>query len=99
MASIPEQSLKQRKARDRAIILPLVGLLLLTPPLAKIFSFEGTLLGLPFIWLYVFAVWAALIAGAAWLSSHLAEDGDLPGSPDGGRQDGGRQDADGAQEP
>jgi len=77
MANIPEQPLTARKARDRAIILPLIGLLLLIPPMAQVFEIPGRLNGLPFIWLYVFVVWAALIAGAFLLSKRLGDESDL----------------------
>ncbi len=65
--------LRQRKARDRALILPLVGLLLLIPPVATIFQIEARLGGVPFLLVYLFAVWAALIAGAAWLAGRLRD--------------------------
>ena len=82
MPNSTEQPLKARKTRDRAIILPLIGLLLLVPPIAQIFEIKGRLNGLPFIWLYVFAVWAALIAGAFLLSKRLGDESDpRPGDP------------------
>ena len=63
--------LARRKARDRALILPLVGLLLLMPPLAGIFQLEARIAGVPFTAIYLFVIWGALIAGAALLSGHL----------------------------
>ena len=68
MTSRADQPLSQRKARDRALILPLVGFILLTPPVAGIFQLDAKIAGLPFTVLYLFAVWAMLIAGAAALS-------------------------------
>ncbi|MEJ1996099.1 MAG: hypothetical protein P8X75_12975 [Limibacillus sp.] len=76
MQNTTEQPLKARKTRDRAIILPLIGLLLLVPPIGQIFEIHVRLNGLPFIWLYVFAVWAALIAGAFLLSKRLGDESD-----------------------
>jgi hypothetical protein len=63
--------LSDRKASDRSIILPLVGCLLLTPPLAGIFQLDIRILGIPFTGFYLFAVWAGLIAGAAALSIRM----------------------------
>ncbi len=70
-----DQPLRNRKARDRAAILPLIGALLLTPPLAGIFQIEARIGGVPFLLVYLFAVWALLIAGAAVLARRLGEAG------------------------
>ena len=67
---------RQRKTRDRALILLLVGIALLMPPLAGIFHFEGKLLGIPGTLVYVFVVWAVLILGAARLARPLQRTGD-----------------------
>jgi len=66
-----DQPLRHRKTRDRAMILPLIGLILLTPPVAGIFQLDDKISGVPFTVIYLFAVWAALIAGAALLSRRL----------------------------
>jgi hypothetical protein len=71
----PEAAFKHRKARDRAFILPVVGLLLLMPPVAHIFDIPATIDGLPVTGVYLFAVWAGLIIGAARLARKL-DDGD-----------------------
>jgi hypothetical protein len=73
LADSPDQSLRSRKTRDRALILPLVGVMLLLPPFAAVFEVEGRLFGLPVTWVYVFAVWAVLIAGAALIAGRLSE--------------------------
>ena len=67
---------RQRKTRDRALILLLVGIALLMPPLASIFYFEGKFLGIPGTLIYVFVVWAILILGTAWLARPLQRTGD-----------------------
>jgi hypothetical protein len=68
-----EPPLRHRKARDRALALPLAGALLLTPPLGGIFEVEATVWGVPFLLVYLFAVWALLIAGTAALARRLGE--------------------------
>jgi hypothetical protein len=60
-----------RKTNDRSMVLLLVGCLLLTPPLAVIFQLDFRILGIPFTGFYLFAVWGALIVGAAALSRRL----------------------------
>lgn len=81
-----EQPLSDRNTSDRALILPLVGFLLLTPPLAGIFQLEFRVLGIPFTWLYLFGVWGALIVGAALLARRIQKSTDwqdpedIPGS-------------------
>ena len=60
-----------RKTNDRSLVLLIVGCLLLTPPLAGIFQLDFRILGIPFTGFYLFAVWGALIAGAAALSGQL----------------------------
>ena len=82
--SADQRPLARRKAKDRALILPLVGLLLLTPPLAGIFQLELRIGGVPFTAIYLFIVWGALIAGAAMISKHLRQEID-PESDDDAR--------------
>ena len=72
----PDRPLSNSKTRERAFILPLVGLLLLTPPLAGIFQLDLRLMGIPFTAIYLFAVWSILIAGAAILARHLQKSGE-----------------------
>ena len=54
------------------MILPLIGLALLTPPLGGIFQLDIKIAGVPFTLVYLFVIWAALIACAWALSRHLA---------------------------
>ena len=74
MSDRHDQPLRERKNHDRALILPLVGLILLTPPVAVIFQLDAKLGGIPVALAYVFLVWAGLIAGAAVLSRRLRQD-------------------------
>jgi hypothetical protein len=67
----PGRPMSDRKTRDRALVLLLVGCLLLTPPLAGIFQLDFRVLGIPFTGFYLFAVWGGLIAGAAVLSRRM----------------------------
>ena len=87
MPDSADQPLRDRKTRDRALILPLVGLILLMPPFATIFRIDGTIGGVPSTLVYVFAVWAALIAGAVALSRRLRAGLDAPESRAEARED------------
>lgn len=77
-----DQPLRHRKTRDRALILPLVGLILLTPPLAGIFQLDAKIAGVPFTAIYLFAAWGLLIAGAAALSRQLRDGAGPAETPD-----------------
>ncbi len=74
MRPAEDRDLRARKARDAALILPLMGLLLLTPPFAQVFANESRIFGVPTVVAYVFAIWAALIFVALRLSALLSSD-------------------------
>jgi len=76
-----EQPLRRQKIRDRAMVLPLIGLVLLVPPIANIFQLDARVGGLPFTALYLFGVWAALIVGAAILARELRRELEAAGGP------------------
>lgn len=59
------------RIRSAAALAPLLGLVLLLPPLIALFTAPVRVLGIPLIVLYLFGLWAALIAGAARLARHL----------------------------
>jgi len=54
-----------------AVALPLLGLFLLMPPVITLFAKGAGFAGVPLIVVYVFGVWVALIACAAWLARCL----------------------------
>lgn len=51
---------------DRLVALFVLGCLVLTYPLLALFNRSGMVLGVPLLYVYLFGVWAALIALAAW---------------------------------
>ena len=69
----PNRPLSDHKTSDRALVLPLIGCLLLLPPMAGIFQLDVRILGIPFTGFYLFGVWALLIAGAAVLSRRVQQ--------------------------
>ena len=68
-----EARVSGRKLRDRSIALLLVGTILLLPPVAGISHVDSKIGGIPVSLLYVFVVWAFLIAGAAALARPLLD--------------------------
>lgn len=67
---------RARRARDLAVILPVLGAVLLLPPAVQIFAGPATLLGIPVIVVYLFGSWAALLVAAALIARRLREPGD-----------------------
>jgi hypothetical protein len=53
---------KQRRKSERLIALALLGFLLFNYPLLSLFSTDGTVLGIPVLYAYLFASWGLLIA-------------------------------------
>jgi hypothetical protein len=60
-----------RKLTERALVLMLVALFIWLPPIVGMFSLDGTILGLPILFVYFFAGWAILIALCAVLTRAL----------------------------
>ena len=60
------------RLRDLSRIAPLIGLVLLTPPVIALFAKDAAMpFGAPPIVVYLFGVWLGLIAVAAWLGRAL----------------------------
>jgi hypothetical protein len=69
------------RRRDRLIGLFVAGVVAFNPPLLNLF--HGTLFGWPALYLYIFGVWALLIAGLALVlergrDAHRSDDGAPP---------------------
>jgi hypothetical protein len=84
------------RTRELLIALFLLGVLLFAPPLLLVFNSATRILGVPTLYLYLFAVWAALIALIALAveraADRLAEaEAEIaarePGEPAGGPSD------------
>lgn len=55
--------------RQRLVALCLAGLLLLFSPVVMLFERPVAWLGIPLLYLYLFGIWAGLIAASAWILS------------------------------
>ena len=71
-------ALSRRKAQDRSIALLLAGFVLLLPPTGAVALLDVDVFGLPLPLVYVFSVWALMIAGGALLAGPLREQGQGP---------------------
>ncbi len=88
------------KLRHLAVFLPFIGLFLLMPPALLVFGIEATLAGIPLIVLYIFGIWAALIAAAAVMARYLdARDLGKDPAPSGPAEQGSRRSAPGQDQP
>ncbi|HEY0835916.1 MAG TPA: hypothetical protein VGE72_18575 [Azospirillum sp.] len=50
-----------RSGLDRLFAVLLLGLVAFNPPLLRVFGAGDTVLGLPLLYVYIFAVWAVVI--------------------------------------
>ncbi|UKV15152.1 hypothetical protein L6172_02325 [Thalassospiraceae bacterium SW-3-3] len=60
-----------RKLTERAFVLTLIAFFAWIPPLVGVFSLEGTLFGLPILFVYFFVGWALLIGCCALITRAL----------------------------
>ncbi|MSU91960.1 hypothetical protein GE300_20605 [Rhodobacteraceae bacterium 2CG4] len=58
---LAERALIRRKREDAALAVPALGVLLLVSPVLNIFAGSGRILGLPAVFVWIFAVWGGLI--------------------------------------
>jgi membrane protein implicated in regulation of membrane protease activity len=56
------------RARQRALLVPVLGAFLLMPPFVWLFAGPGMVFGVPLIVAYLFGVWLALIVVTYWLT-------------------------------
>jgi hypothetical protein len=52
---------RSRITSERLVFLFLLGLLLFNPPLLSIFDRPATVIGIPLLYIYLFAAWGALV--------------------------------------
>jgi hypothetical protein len=73
---MPRQQARRRRQAERLVGLCALGWVLFNPPLVPLLG-GGDVLGLPSAYAYLFLVWAALIAGLAWVvERHRQRPGD-----------------------
>ena len=85
----PAESRINARLAERALVLTVATLILLTPPILTIFDVPLTVIGIPLLQVYCFAVWLAAIALGGWLANRMdtpraAPDRTAPPAPDEG---------------
>ncbi|MFQ5773632.1 MAG: hypothetical protein ACE5GS_03855 [Kiloniellaceae bacterium] len=73
------------KAAERSIATFLFALLAFSPPILSIFSAKVSLFGIPLLYLYLFTIWAVIIALVAWIAD-LGRTREPPAAPGDGRE-------------
>lgn len=71
--------LKVERTRELLVALLLLGVVLFAPPLLLVFNKAVRILGIPALYLYLFAAWAALIALVALAARRLADTEEIAG--------------------
>ena len=64
----------RRKLVSSALFFTLFGVFAFLPPLILLFRFDARIGGVPVETVYVFVLWALLVAGARWFSRTLPDD-------------------------
>lgn len=64
----------ERRIRDAALLLPLIGTLIFLPPYIRIFDQDATLGGVPILFIYIFLFWLIGIVLTALVARHLVHD-------------------------
>lgn len=82
MTNEPLEPRSNRSLGERAFVLTVVTLVLLTPPALLIFDTPVTILGIPLLHIYSFAVWLGAIGFGAILARHMNEQSPPPIRPD-----------------
>jgi hypothetical protein len=72
----------RRKLKSAALFITIFGVMLLTPPLTLLFQVETRLFGAPVELIYMFSVWAGLVAAAFWLGRRMPHDAGSDEAPD-----------------
>jgi hypothetical protein len=71
MADRPAEAKPEGRLAERALVLTVATLVLLTPPILTIFDVPVTIVGIPLLHVYCFATWLIAIALGAWLATRM----------------------------
>lgn len=68
----------RRKLVSASLFFTVFGVIALLPPLVLLFRFDARVFGVPIETVYVFLLWAVLVAGACWFSLILPDERPKP---------------------
>jgi hypothetical protein len=67
----PVEAKPEGRLGERALVLTVVTLILLTPPILTIFDVPVTVAGIPLLHVYCFATWLVAIVLGGWLARRM----------------------------
>jgi hypothetical protein len=71
MVDRPAEAKPEGRLAERALVLTVATLILLTPPILTIFDVPVTIAGIPLLHVYCFAIWLIAIALGGWLATRM----------------------------
>jgi len=74
MVDRPAEAKPEGRLAERALVLTVATLILLTPPILTIFDVPATIAGIPLLHVYCFATWLVAIALGGWLATRMQVD-------------------------
>jgi len=73
---LANRSFRARRRRDAALLLPILGVILYTTPVLRIFTADLRVFGIPLVFVFVYGAWAGLILLGRRLALRLRDDDD-----------------------
>ena len=73
---LANRSMRASRRRDAALLLPILGVVLYTTPILRIFTADLSIFGIPLVFLFVYGAWAALILLGRKLAQRLRDQTD-----------------------
>ncbi|MDX1736814.1 MAG: hypothetical protein R3261_01160 [Alphaproteobacteria bacterium] len=61
------------KLKERAIVLPALAFVLLTPPILMVFNIDLRVFGFPVLYFYAFLIWAILLIFGHFMAKQLSD--------------------------
>jgi len=59
------------RLKERAVILPIIAFILLTPPILLLFNSSNLIFGIPILYIYAFSIWIILTIIGFFLTKAL----------------------------
>lgn len=69
--NLAHRSYRSRRLRDAALFLPILGIVLYTTPVLRVFTADVTAFGIPLAFVFVYGGWAVLIILGRALAQRL----------------------------
>lgn len=76
-ADLANRSFRTGRLRDMAILLPIVGIVVYLTPVLRIFTAQGTVFGVPLVFVFIYGGWVLLIVLSRILGHRLRDTPEL----------------------